>query len=928
MTEPSDFCDDLRVLINRLKQAEIGWDAENIADALWLSQYVESAPITRPQPRSPSNSPAASSRSERTKPDENAALTAPARQRTSPSTEVGAASQTSRSEAPARQSQKSRGIPFQTPVPPALRRTLALGRALRPLRRRVNSYRQVELDEDATAMQSAERQFCLPVVQPAKERWLEVAVVVEASAAYFLWQETIRDFKQVLERQGAFRTLTMWYLQTTTSPIKLLSHPPVPGRDHPSRHRNELIDPSGRRLILVVSDCVSEAWRSGKIQTDWLEEWAKFSPLAIVQLLPGHLWHRTALKAGLEVQLGAWTPGVPNQQLYCQELPLGMDWGELETDQRSPDPAIDLKLPGLKLPIVTMEPRSLHQWARMVAGFGESWATGVWFDPGWQEKQSEQLNQLQEPPQKQQSEDPKRTALRLVRRFSASASWRAKRLAELMALVPVNLPIVYLLQDTLLPDSTPLHLAEIFMSGLIRREQVESETHENAVENAAEGGADEPKSENEQALAESSYEFVEGVRELLAEAVPVKQRVEVLDRVSEYIGRRLGRNIYSFTALLVLERELAELEDTEVIQFARIGKGVLRQMGGMYAELVEALEKPPAPPFNFPELREIAFRTARVIDTTQEPETVGWPELFVDDFTIATLERVEEEEEEDEQLEPFEFTIATVERRDSEWQINRQAGQGRHYLERLPNDVLLDMVAIPEGTFVMGSPNNERQRNSTEKRHEVMVTEFFIGRYPITQAQYEAVMETNPASRYEAKFVAPDKPVVGVSWREAMEFCQRLSELTGREYSLPSEAQWEYACRAGTETPFHFGETIHPELANYNASQSYNGSLTGNYQGETTPVNQFDVANAWGLCDMHGNVWEWCLDHYGSYDEAPTDGTARITEDDSASRVLRGGSWINNPWYCRSAYRYNLSPDFRDYIIGFRVMCRAPRILP
>ncbi|NMG61042.1 formylglycine-generating enzyme family protein, partial [Geitlerinema sp. P-1104] len=151
------------------------------------------------------------------------------------------------------------------------------------------------------------------------------------------------------------------------------------------------------------------------------------------------------------------------------------------------------------------------------------------------------------------------------------------------------------------------------------------------------------------------------------------------------------------------------------------------------------------------------------------------------------------------------------------------------------------------------------------------------------------------------------------------------------EYRLPSEAEWEYACRAGTTTPFHFGEMITTEVANYNGNYTYNGGPKGDYREETTPVGHFGIANAWGLSDMHGNVWEWCLDHWhDNYDEAPTDGNAWIDEEDdnkNHSRLLRGGSWITTPRYCRSASRPDYNPRYDDNDYGFRVVSVAPRTL-
>jgi formylglycine-generating enzyme required for sulfatase activity len=270
------------------------------------------------------------------------------------------------------------------------------------------------------------------------------------------------------------------------------------------------------------------------------------------------------------------------------------------------------------------------------------------------------------------------------------------------------------------------------------------------------------------------------------------------------------------------------------------------------------------------------------------------------------------------------------------WVIHRQEQQGYRFLELLPGDITLEMVAIPEGSFVMGSPDDEPERRDNESpQHEVTVPSFFMGRYPVTQAQWRAVAAMPQVER-ELK---PDpsgskgdnRPVERVSWYEAREFCARLSAHTGREYRLPSEAEWEYACRAGTTTPFHFGEMITTEVANYDGNYTYNGGPKGDDRGETTPVDHFGIANAWGLSDMHGNVWEWCLDHWhDNYDEAPTDGNAWIDEEDdnkNHSRLLRGGSWLYFPWYCRSAYRGFNDPRNVDLNNGFRVVSVAPRTL-
>jgi formylglycine-generating enzyme required for sulfatase activity len=227
----------------------------------------------------------------------------------------------------------------------------------------------------------------------------------------------------------------------------------------------------------------------------------------------------------------------------------------------------------------------------------------------------------------------------------------------------------------------------------------------------------------------------------------------------------------------------------------------------------------------------------------------------------------------------------------------------------------MDLISIPGGTFLMGSPPDEQDREDAEEpRRQVRLQPFFMGKFEVTQAQWQAVMGYNPSN-----FKGDNLPVESVTWYEAMEFCERLSERTGRIYRLPSEAEWEYACRAGTTTPFHFGETITPALANYSGSQLY-GTLKGIFHQKTTPVGSYGVANGFGLYDMHGNVLEWCLDWFHKkYEGAPTDGSAWERPPGDA-RIVRGGSWIRNGGFCRSADRGRYAPDGKLSTYGFRVV--------
>jgi formylglycine-generating enzyme required for sulfatase activity len=252
--------------------------------------------------------------------------------------------------------------------------------------------------------------------------------------------------------------------------------------------------------------------------------------------------------------------------------------------------------------------------------------------------------------------------------------------------------------------------------------------------------------------------------------------------------------------------------------------------------------------------------------------------------------------------------------------------QVQHFVEDL-NGVPLQMILIPEGKFIMGSSQLEEGSDDNERpQHPVEVSSFFMGRYPITNAQWNFVVRL-PQQQLDLKDSKnqDNHPVVDVSWYDAMEFCARLSIYTKKNYRLPSEAEWEYACRAGTTTPFHFGETISTELANYDGNHTYGRGEKGDSGRGTTAVDCFKVANAFGLSDMHGNVWEWCEDDWHkNYEGAPTDGSAWRSKD-SNRKVLRGGSWYSYPTLCRSAFRDTYDREDRGTSIGFRIMCVAFR---
>jgi formylglycine-generating enzyme required for sulfatase activity len=808
-------------------------------------------------------------------------------------------------------------LPIKVANPPSIRDPLSLARSLRPLMRQVPSGQIEGLDEQATAQQIAEAGIWQPIVKPALEPWLELVLVADESASMLIWRQTVLEFRKLLRNYGAFRDVQLWGLYWDTSPPTPLLRgegsqapttpslageknqtPPFPGREGRSfseelgglgrlclrpgigsealnsapRQPEEILDPSGRRLIVLITDCVAPHWQS-KALIKTLKLWSQHSPVVIAQVLPEWLWVRTAIRGFESVQLAALEPGVPNSQLV-------IDWSSVL--QADPDGKA-----GVCVPIVPLEPDLVLTWSQMVMGQGE--APGYW---------------LQAFPTDAEESEPASLSLeQRVERFQVMSSPVAQRLMGLVAASPViTLPVIRLIQETLLPKSRQMNVAEVLLGGLLELiEPPQRRANPDEVE----------------------YRFVdEAIRDRLLEETPVTDTVRVL---SEFVERQFDKSLDEFVAELLVwsqSKDAALIEKTR--SFATVTASVLKRKGGKYREFVRQIEgqyhqgleqdSSASPTVSFPPLQEFNFETARI--------------AF----------------EEEEALQPFEFEVATVEvqhkgwfRRQSQVVIQRERRQAWGYVEKLSETVELEMVAIPEGQFRMGSPQNEPERHKSESpQHEVSVPAFFMGKYPVTQAQWRVVAGLPQVARELAsdpsQFKGENQPVENVSWHDATEFCDRLSQLTGKLYRLPSEAQWEYACRAGTTTPFHFGETITPDLANYDWDSTY-GSVKVTKEKDfrwTTAVGHFGVGNAFGLYDMHGNVWEWCEDHWhGNYEGAPTDGSAWIDSEaeEDATRVRRGGSWSNYPSYCRSATRFNGIAGIRYTYNGFRVVCGEPSTL-
>ena len=835
-------------------------DGENLADIFWLARQISPSQIAEQSPSTPQNKDDVIVR----KSDEIIAPPPPVER--DPKVPIALPPPTETKP----QQGLSSAVPLQIPAANALRSRLALSRALRPLMQKVPSRTQTVLDEEATAIQTAEQDIWSPVLVPAPERWFDLAIAIEDSPSLELWTDTIAELIELVEQQGAFRQIRTWRLTHELS----LSPNWQATADRRSRHSNALKAPNGRQIIWVLSDCTSDLWQQTQIY-EILKDWGKYSPLVLVQLLPERLWQRTGLGDGRLMRMPAKYAGATQARLSEDAKPIYSMFAEPELANSTAQTII--------LPAISIEPEPFRRWAKVTTGNINASIVGIEID----------LAKLSSPPEPISDSEPElpltpeEQIKERVQNFCCTASITAQKLAAYMAAVPVSLPIAHLIQKTLLPESQQIHVAEVFMGGIMERI---------------------PNSKPPQ------YRFIREIREELIVAVPISKTIRVLDTVSAYISERLGKGVKSFQALILLLHELKAEERSEVEHFAEIGLDTLEKLGSEQRAMADRLRQ--------------FINTPPVVDT---PKQANWPpETQTHNFQIAEIEL--------EELQRFDFEtakIAKVGKSKKKWEITKSAGYGWQRTEELGDEVWLEMVEIIGGTFLMGAPKGEPESNEAETpQHEVMLSDFFISKYPVTQAQWRAVAQL-PMVNCEldpdpSAFMGDNRPVERVSWRDAVEFCDRLSAKTGREYRLPTEAEWEYACRAGTTTPFYFGETLSSGLAIYDWDYAYNDGPKGGDRREdpsgTEPVGNFP-ANAFGLYDMHGNVLEWCLDTWnGSYSKKPEEFKKNgnipwvSSDKNDENRLLRGGSWGSSPGDCRSAYRDLNHPDIRSSLIGFRVV--------
>ena len=817
-----------------------------------------------------------------------------------------------------------------------LRRPRQLGRALTPLNRWREEGPACVLDVattvEAIASARSEGLAWQPCLRQRRQPWLELQLVFDGSPSMALWQRLRRELPRLLAREVRWRDLRCWQLLSgadgTVTLSDLRGRPCAPRR---LRQRND------RSLVLVVSDAVAPAWYQGAM-AELLQSWAAVQPVALLELFPQRLWLRTALAEQPAGWIRSTTPMRPHGQLA---------WQPVEGGASVPGQASGASC--LILPVLQLQPEFLGAWARLLVGSRQGSALAYRFalpPPG-----------SRQPSGAAEAEAPTTEDLLAVFLFTASA--RARKLLALLTFAPViTLPIVRLLHSRMLEPlgaEAVAEQAEVLFSGLFAPVTAASAR---------------PIPVDQQLLTFVDDQLLPRLREGLR----IWEARAVFDRVQEFVLQSLNLSQVQFEALLLAPEQCEHHPDQLLLRaFATAAPSRLRCLGGRYEALAEELEQrwrqvQPREPVAIESWLEGLEDVQAVFETAQ---LVDVPPLKLVRVETAWLEELN--------LEPLKFTTATIQPstgvrfhargetvRDPEivfsegsaWCFHEPLGDTHDATAQpLPQ---LTLVEIPAGTFQMGSPLDEPARFADEgPQHEVTMASFFITQTPVTQAQWRQVAEwsTQPAeqwgrelkpnpSRFRDQPDSDQRPVENVSWHDAMEFCRRLSQRTGRHYTLPSEAQWEYACRAGSGTPFHFGPTITPELANYDGNAFQADGAKGEYRRQTTPAGIFPT-NDWGLHDMHGNVLEWCLDRWhGSYEGAPDDGSARLnpteltkkatakkgdnSDSEEVMRLLRGGSWLHDPRYCRSAYRFRYRPGYASDVVGFRVVClpQGPSLNP
>ena len=539
-------------LIAALNQ-EVDLSAEEIADTLWLAMHMEQSGVDSTSRESSHSNPDQETTEDNSKqhsqadladesPTETSTTEQESTEKEQPSDRAGVYNQQ-----PDR-TQKSLDIPFKVPDAPSLREQLDLARAVKPLMRRIPSGSSLILDEAATTQRIANEGIWLPVIKPTLEPWLDLELVVDEGISMQIWRKTIKELERLLKNYGIFRDVRVWGLISNEQhKIQIRRGIGATAKNQSPRSAAELIDSSGRRLVLVVSDCVSDIWRSGAVNLA-LQTWANNVPTAIIQMLPQWLWGRTALGRATEVRFQGLAPSVSNRQLIANIVSL---WSEI--DQTT----------GIKVPVFTLEPERVSKWAQMLVGKGSIQSSGFVFKP--------EIRNLERDKPLFSLNRGELTPVQRVQAFRVTASPMARKLAGLLASAPViSLPVVRLIRETMLPESQQVHVAEVFLGGLLKPlSEIEVDIDPGYVQ----------------------YGFIDGVRELLVDSVPTSSVLNVVEEVSKFVAKKVGLSLEQFAAVLRNPEEISHGDLVKQVQpFAMVTGQILRRLGGEYEKVADELK--------------------------------------------------------------------------------------------------------------------------------------------------------------------------------------------------------------------------------------------------------------------------------------------------------------------------------------------------
>ncbi|MCB1810452.1 MAG: SUMF1/EgtB/PvdO family nonheme iron enzyme, partial [Candidatus Competibacteraceae bacterium] len=509
-----------------------------------------------------------------------------------------------------------------------------------------------------------------------------------------------------------------------------------------------------------------------------LQQWATSTPLALLNMLPQRMWPGSALGRGLETQFFSSVPSPPNTKL-SQNYPIESE------DEFSLLQPVELLL---KLPVLTLEPLSILSWAKLLTGKQQAWVAGTVFtiDTRYAPKENS--------PARLPSSPTEDLIEKRLQRFFADASPLAQRLASYLAAAPLTLPVMRLVQSVMLPRSNQTHLAEVYVSGLLKQQAMPEDQ-------TAKGD-----------FKDIYYDYYPNVGDRLLSLIGNTEAAQVLLQVSSFVAERTGQSL-DFQALLADPHAAGDFTVNEQNRyFAKIGARVLRRLGGDYLKLADRL------------------------DGIDDPGGTGTPDDIEPPKTPT----------------PF---------RDSFIDGSNQGPE---------------MIWLPGGTFTMGDDNS--RRNNERPAHPVTLNYFGIGQYPITFDEYDVYCQARSVEKPDDEgWGRGRRPVINISWKDAAEYCRWLSEQTGQDYRLLTEAQWEYACRAGSKGRYCFGDN-ESQLSKY-------AWYAENSRNKPQPVGELE-ANAWGLYDMHGNVWEWVHDWFEGYSQSAQSNPSGPKS--GSNRVIRG----------------------------------------